>query len=84
MMQVSPCYSIFYIYYKLHTLFTKLLIILYIIYPTSHGTSHMYRVSEKMSRHTWYVNDNSIYAHLHRLPHVGLLHFLLVLNLRGM
>ena len=32
----------------------------------------------------WYVNDNLIYTHLHRLPYVGfVLFFLMVLNLRG-
>ena len=28
-------------------------------------------VSKKYSSHIWYVNDNFIYARLHRLPHVG-------------
>jgi len=36
-----------------------------------------------MSR-TYLVNDNLIYAHLHRLPHVGFATFyILVFNLRG-
>ena len=38
-------------------------------------------VPKKCRGHIFYVNDKLIYAHLHRLPHVGLLHFLLVLNL---
>ena len=40
-------------------------------------------VPKKCPGHIWYVNDNLIYAHLHRLPHVGFAtFFLLVLNLR--
>ena len=42
----------------------------------------LYRVSQKKCPgHTWYFNDNLIYAHLHH-PHVGFATFiLLVLNL---
>ena len=28
-------------------------------------------VPKKCPGHIWYVNDNLIYAHLYRLPHVG-------------
>ena len=39
---------------------------------------------KKCPCHILYGNDNLIYAHLHRLPHVGFATFiLLVLNLRG-
>ena len=42
-----------------------------------------YRI-KKCADQIWYVNDNLIYAHLHRLSQVGFAtFFLLVLNLRG-
>ena len=33
---------------------------------------HIQGVPKKCPGHIWYFNDNLIYAHLHRLPHVNL------------